>query len=641
MHYKKGVHSDLLLRNVVGILILLLRVTWASAQFTEYPMQSSSSCHLLDADTVWVGTNNGVFKMLRSGTLLKAWTRDNHDFPTGLPLTMALDTNGHLLVYYDFWGIRRLKDDALEVVTDQFTPTIGSLSFIGRGGDQEGRILLSGPRLYRQNGTDWQQISPQGLEVNQMKQSPTGAFYFVGQKQIVRFDGVASWDSTLVSLPGKQSLFDICFDAAGDLFGVFYSTGSNLPEVWKFPQGDLSMPQLVVTATAYGQSSSITYAYSIAADGLGRIWLNINGPNYHYIRWNGQAWTTFGGANNGPFGTQNYTEPQLTTDADGALWMSNRLRTDPLFRLTDNGLFQPFGRALTSQRGTVAPNGHVWTCGSRFMVDYDPETNVYRQFFPKANATQFWYSVAVSPVTGDVFASDKNTIWKYNGQAWSVYYANGNVTNQTFNRVSASPDGSIWATLSNSNGRDTLYQFNTSNGQIFRYASPNTDHFTSLTVSTDSAAWVGHKSYIFRVKNGQITQFNAQNSGYPFNAPGIYVSAIKADQLGRVWAFADNVGVIRRETDGVWTVFTPQNSGLYAASTLQDFSVDAYNNPWISFGSFLTPNSNAIQFFNGAEWKTYTLQNSNLPSAPVPNVLPSPSGKIWFVTSSEFFSTEF
>jgi sugar lactone lactonase YvrE len=547
-----------------------------------------------------------------------------------------------LLIYYDFWGLRRLRNNVLETVSDPFTPVIGPLSFLSVDVDASGRLLLSGFRLYRQEGSDWQAISPPGLEVYKMLKSPSGDFFFLGDNKIVRFDGVATWDSSDVYLPGKQYLFDICFDAAGDLFGVFYSTGSNVPEVWKFPQGDLSAPQLVVTAPpAYGYNTSVTYAFSIAVDGLGRIWLNVNGTGFHFIRWNGQTWTAFGGTNNGPFSNLNYNEPQLTGDADGALWMSNRYRSEPLFRLSDGSGFQPFGRSVTVQRGVVAPDGQIWTCGSRFVVAYNPETAEYRQFFPKNNTSQFWYAVAVSPTTNQVFAAEKNTIWTYNGQVWSLFYANGSTSGQTFNRLAAAPDGGIWATLSNSNGPDSLYRFDPTNGQVFRFAAPNNDNFTGLSVSADSAAWVAHKSYIFRVKNGVITLFNAQTVGYPFTAPGIYISGIKADATGQIWAFADNVGLIRRNTDGTWIAFTPQNSGLYAASTLQDFSLDAYGNPWISFGSFINANASAIQFFNGTTWKTYTRQNSNLPDVPVQNVLPAPDGKMWFVSVSRFFSLEF
>lgn len=624
---------------VLFLLVLFWGVPLA-AQFQQFPVQSRASCHLLDGDTLWVGTENGFFKMLRSGQLLGRWAMPNPAIPDAAPRALALDSAGHLLAYFDFWGIRRFDGTAWEVVSEPLTPTIGNLSFLSIATDTQGRILLSGSRLFRQNGSDWQQVSPPGVEVNKMLRGAGDTCFFVGKNKIVRWDGVAGWDSSDVYLPDKQYLFDICLDAAGDLFGVFYAQGAFVPEVWKFPGGDLSSPQLVATATGFGYNSNpeIRFAKSICVDALGRVLLNINGPDFHFIRWDGAVWTKIGGDVNGPFGPNQYEEANLAADPDGSVWLSQATKDQPLFRLTDDGKFQPFGQSLTLQDGVAAPDGKIWCSGSRFVTCFDPADQSFRQFFPKNGATQFWHSIGVSPADGAVYAGDKTQIWKFDGQAWSLFHNFG--TGKLTDRILVSKDNWVWATVDVSGGNDLLFGKNAASGATLSFPAQNSNNFSDLAIAPDTSVWVAHRNQIFRYKNGVFTYFTAANTGFPFDVANATTAKMSFDGQGNLWAFFNNVGLVKFD-GAAWTAFMPQNSGLLTDGSLYDMEVDAGGQVWLSFNNFSNPAESGLQFFNGNFWETFTATNSNMAGPPVYNIMPSSDGKVWFNAPNRLFSIQF
>ncbi|MCA0234898.1 MAG: hypothetical protein LCH81_00790 [Bacteroidetes bacterium] len=633
----------LLLRWSMLCILLLGNALPAAGQFRAPPQQRHVKSHLLDADTVWMGTSNGVVKMLRNGQLLQRWTADDFPepgFPASTPTAMALDNQGRLLVYYDFWGIRRFDGVQWEILSDPFTPVIGNLSFIDIAVDSQNRILLGGGSfMYRQQGSDWEAISTPFSSHNRMKRGPDGHIWVITNQFVARLDD-SGWTTSQAALPNRQSGFDFTWNAAGDLFAVFNAQNSQVPEVWKFPQNDLTQPELIVAVPEYAPSATppVFPVESIAIDAQDRIWLQIAGGNFNFIRRDGDTWTELGGTLNSPFPVFEYPEARLTPDPDGSMWICSRTNPDPLYRYADDTGWLVYENSFSEMgyAGAARPDGKVFFGGLRFMGYFDPATGQYRH---KALGAEWpvMHDMAVSPYDSTVYAATETGIWEFDGQAWNVSFPVNDPTAHGLN-IAVAPDNSVWTLIGTSNGQTIQNHLmrRPPGGDWQGFVLPRTA--SGLAIAPDTAVWLAVFDQVYRYKNGQFTVFDAATVGYPFTEINGTLLEIHPDAQGRIWLFVPGAGLARYDGTA-WTVMTPENSGLYASYNLRDMAFDASGRLWLSFSNGGSA-QRALQVYDGQTWKNFTPYNSNIGTTAIEKIVPAPDGRVWLHDTYSFYFFE-
>ncbi len=623
--------------RVVLFFVAMLTALSAQAQFRFAQQQVHTKGYLLDADSVWLGTGNGVVKMLRDGSLLQRWTREAFPSLQGSPSVIIKDNNGRLLTYSDFWGIRRFNGTDWETITDPFTPVIGPLSFFDMVVDDQNRIVLGGGGMfiYRQNGTAWEQI-PLPFVANRLKRGPDGDLWINGGGLVARYNGV-NWTTSEASLPNKRFCFDFTWDTNGDLFAIFYQQNFNIPEIWKFPQGDLDQPELVVAIPEYAQSGNppVFYAESIAIDAQGRIWLGIAGFDFNFIRRDGDTWTELGGHTNSPFPLFAYSESRMTPDPDGSMWIASRINADPLYRYADDTGWQAYENSFSEMgyAGAVGMDGKIYFGGPRFIGSYDPATDQYRHQALGANGTV--HDMTVSPYDSTVYAATETGLWAFDGQDWDVALPINYPASAVVN-VEVAPDNSVWAVVITSNGQtlEGSLAVRASGGNWQHIPLPTTT--SGLAITPDTAVWLPAFDRIYRYKNGAITVFDSITTGYPFTEISSPIFHLETDGKGQVWTFIQNLGLLRY--DGVqWTVFSKENSGLYSNYGLHRMKIDAGGDLWLSFADNGT-SQRALQVFNGSNWRSFFHYNSNISSYAITAIAAGPDGQMWFHSTYDFFS---
>ena len=624
--------------RVILFLAIILSQRPAAAQFHYATQQVYTQGHFLEADTMWMGTGNGVAKMLRNGDLLQRWTQEEHPTLIGSLSVITKDNNGRLLTYSDFWGIRRLNGAEWETISDPFTPVIGPLSFFDMVVDSQNRIVLGGGGsfMYRQNGTAWEQI-PFPFVANRLKRGPGGDLWINGGGQVARYNGT-TWTTSEAALPNKRLCFDFTWDSNGDLFAIFYQQNVNIPEIWKFPQGDLTLPELVVAMPEYAQSGNppVFYTESIAIDVQGRIWLGIAGFDFNFIRRDGDTWTELGGHTNSPFPLFAYSESRMTPDPDGSMWISSRINADPLYRYADDTGWQVYENSFSEMgyAGVVGMDGKVFFGGPRFMGIYDPATDQYRHQALGANGVVV-HDMAVSPYDSTVYAATETGLWAFDGQDWAVALPINPSASSVVN-VDVAPDNSVWAAVITSNGQtlQSALTMRAPGGNWQDIPLPTGTYV--LAIAPDTAVWLTGYDRIYRYKNGVFTLFDSTTTGYPFTEINSPVYHLEIDRLGQVWTFIKNVGLLRY--DGVqWTVFSKENSGLHNNYDLHRMKIDASGNLWLSFADNGT-SQRALQVFDGSNWRSFYHYNSNISSYAITAIAAGPDGQMWLHSTYNFFS---
>ncbi len=191
------------------------------------------------------------------------------------------------------------------------------------------------------------------------------------------------------------------------------------------------------------------------------------------------------------------------------------------------------------------------------------------------------------------------------------------------------------------------------------------DYVTSVTLTRDSAIWIGTsrgatqvldkywvsytaahglgntwvngiavaadgKTY-FATNGGGLTlfdgvtrkTFNTSNSAIPSN----YLTAVAIDKQNRVWVGTFGAGVARLVGEQ-WTKYTLANNYINA------LALDASSNPWVATndGAFFFDSKKPA--LSGVEAWTQLTQSSGLASNRVSAVAIAPDGKIWFGTDN-------
>jgi hypothetical protein len=169
-----------------------------------------------------------------------------------------------------------------------------------------------------------------------------------------------------------------------------------------------------------------------------------------------------------------------------------------------------------------------------------------------------------------------------------------------------------------------------------------------ITSIPDGTVWaaITNSGLIRRESNGIWTAITKSNSKLPSDS----VTAIAADRSGKLWVGTKDRGLACL-SNGQWTSFDTLNSdipGQYA----KPFCVDSGGNLWLLARpmvktcrySLSYPSSNPVLYcyysilpngiakFDGARWTIYNTANSGLPSNTVNTAMAGEGGRIWIGT---------
>jgi uncharacterized repeat protein (TIGR01451 family) len=629
-------NTKTMLKRSLLFLFLSLQCLVAEAQFTEYIAQKYAFTHLWKADTVWVGTENGVFKMLRNGKILGQYPKSGASL-TGFDeiKDMCFDAQGHLLVNRGYSGIDRLEGKKWTRITTENTFLVGNKNFTNIEVDSEGHIWLSGKEagIYKFDGQNWVAIaSPFTIQPDEgaykLGIAPDGAIWGTFTGGIARYEN-NTWVTSASVLPTSQIYLGLTWSNSGDLYATSYTPNAET-FVWKLPNSDFSNTPFMVTNTTFLGATQDGYS-TIAVDNTNQIWLGAKAIGFPpLLRFDGVNWTQFGNGNS-PLHSVRVVQ-EMNIDANGALWVS----TGDALPLVSykNGAWEVFsaGFAGMSSASAVDYEGKIWFAGSPFIENYDPQTGDFKHYFPQVaqGSNDPFYDMTVAS-DSTIWACSRYGLWHFDGVSWTQYLPTIQIS-----KIVVEENGMVWfVTFEFSSFLRKLYRFNPSNGQVQLLDgsnSPFNDWMVfEMEIAPDGAIWIVNiLGGLVRYKEGVFTEIDISELGILDQDLGRMSFGLD----GKLWLTVGNLGLVNYDgTD--WMIYTPFNSGLLFSDQYVSMVVDASNVVWISFND--NNGDRVLQRFTGNTWTNYTNKNSNLNDV-INTMVAAPDGTIWLHDQSNIFS---
>jgi hypothetical protein len=257
----------------------------------------------------------------------------------------------------------------------------------------------------------------------------------------------------------------------------------------------------------------------------------------------------------------------------------------------------------------------------------------------------------------------------YDGNNWVNYNtANSGISANYITPIAFDTNG-VWlgSAYSNPGG---LSKFNGTNWITYNTSNSNipTNEMFAISVDKFNTKWIGTRyNGLAKLNDNTWSNFNTNNS----NIQGNEVYSLDVDTLGNVWVGCAHTGV-SKFNGTTWTKYNTSNSQLsdndiYSIQynkitnsvwigTANGISIlNLTSNAWINFNTSNTPNfpgnyvrgishsysngktyiatgNGGIGMYDGTNWVTYNMSNSNLPSNLIWAIKAGNFGKVWAAT---------
>jgi streptogramin lyase len=239
----------------------------------------------------------------------------------------------------------------------------------------------------------------------------------------------------------------------------------------------------------------------------------------------------------------------------------------------------------------------------------------------KRNQTTIMYS-DIDIYNNKWFTDGYNT-YKYDGKDWVVYDSTNSPLKWTTG-IYADKFGTVWFTSSKG-----LAKFENKKWGVIDISNSKLPSNRTMGVFVDSKKriWIGTFDGNLMI-DGDST-INFQSTENPLKTASLQKGY--EDKAGNIWfslyeKFPQTKGFAKYSATGEWTIINTENSKIPRNDVL-DFAVDERSNSiWLSI------NRVGISRYDGKNWKTFTPENSKVPSTYIQSISLDKNGKLWCAT---------
>lgn len=590
------------MKHYAILAVLLFAGTRLQAQeWKNYTCGLSVNCATIYNDTVWIGSNGGVAKLLTDGTMLATYTHAD-----------GLSSNKVNCIAVDNQGI-------LWVGTQQGTTAGGVSKFDGNNWT----IYNTSNSLLPSNN------------VYSISVDSTGAKWFGTSLGLTKFDGNNWIIYNSSSFPGLPTTYNWIFtdnkynlwahnNATNHFFklvngnwvdkgtvisssGLFFDRQDNL---WAIKSAGGPGSRLLANkfdgnnwqSYDYTNSSLPEYAYfaGIQADKDGTIWLGLDysGPHALY-KFDSLGWNF----------SKTYPDGNLLAiDSSNNKWFGQSNFGVAKYHTLTWHEFNPSASGMPANNvQAIAVDRHNNKWISAF--DYGATSN---GGFSKFDGVD-WHQYSAISSTSKIWAQPNDKIWtggdEFDGTNWAeVVYPSGGLAS------TVDHEGNKWFTTASG-----VYKFD---GNWTFY---HTEWYNTAIVDPQNNKWFGSWRGLAKFDGTQWYKYDSSNC-----MALKYFNNMAADNSGNIWVGTQGAGVVK--FDGAnWTVYNPTNSGL-PGGWITAINCDKNGNLWV--GSLDTSNSSykGASKFDGSTWTTFLTQNCGLGSNRINSVVADEQNNIWFGT---------
>ena len=256
--------------------------------------------------------------------------------------------------------------------------------------------------------------------------------------------------------------------------------------------------------------------------------------------------------------------------------------------------------------GAVCPDGQVAIAHTDGVVLFDGKA------FQEIPATTNYSSPEgiACDTEGGIWVAHFQGVSHYSNGQWTTYgsdkLASGASANELVYDVKAAPDGKVWVVTSRSvamfeNDQWTVFQ----EGQGF----DGSRFFNALTVDAKGRPWAAHSTGMDTFENG-TWQSIAKND---YSSP----ESLAVDAKGQTWVGTLSDGAYMFNGNA-WTHYD-RASGVLPSDDIASIAADSGGRVWLG-------TSYGLAVFDGANWQTFLMSNSDLVDNDVKFVLATDDG---------------
>ena len=306
----------------------------------------------------------------------------------------------------------------------------------------------------------------------------------------------------------------------------------------------------------------------------------------------------------------------------------------------------------------------------RFVKNADPLVNLIPKFIFQDAEGYYWYQTQKqdkdtrfeqwgygrNPSYGEsyirpVIDHKNNKVWLATPYSGVCRYTIEGTNKTIYNTSNSSlPDNRVFALAMDSLKGDIwagtkkgLARFEGTDWVVLNAGNTNSvmgNEIISSIVCSDSILWIGSSKGLVKYDGKEWKRFTPENSGMP--APFARVFAVETN--GDVWVglskdtiysdIGENWSMIGvAKFDGsTWTLFDNTNCPLGVRNIVNSVVIDKKGNKWISTCGHQNPYGTAVGIlkFDNTVWKTFTTENSPLPSDEINWVGVDNDDNVWF-----------
>jgi ligand-binding sensor domain-containing protein len=216
---------------------------------------------------------------------------------------------------------------------------------------------------------------------------------------------------------------------------------------------------------------------------------------------------------------------------------------------------------------------------------------------------------------------------------WTYYnMSNSGFSNNLASSLMEDHNGNIWACFDQDEGQVAMFNGST-------WIIPDASIVHTLTAFEDSKNNIWFGSWDHGVKKYNPTTKTIDTySPKTGEIPG-YVSwygAIMEDSAKNIWiassTWNQNGGGLTKYDGSTWKTFNINNSNM-PVNDIACSMIDSKGNIWIGYG-WSWPQNFGVSKFDGSTWTTYTTENSGLNSGVVLQIFEDSKGNMWFGTGN-------